>query len=157
MVAECIAVGAGIIYDFMKAQYDWPDDDYNFFTDISTMQRPDDEGRRQQLMQLGQVMAQSPDFNQKAWLADVAKSFHKPAEQYLNMEPPQPPPPDPQVEVLQMKMELEKMKVQAEQQKMQMEVQMKQMELETLQLKINMEKAKSEMRLDVEATIPFEE
>lgn len=147
---EALQTGAKLLYQMMKKTKSWPDREFKFLIDITTMQRPDDEGRRQQLIMMGQMMEKFPQFNVDNWLKDLSLAFMKMPNQYLKspqqmQQEQQDAPPPPEV----MKAQIE---MQALQQKMQMDAQKAQMDMEVAKQEamIQIESMKQEMNLKLQ-------
>ena len=170
VVADAIAMGAQILYRIMMEENQWPDLSFKFTVDITTMLRPDDEGRRQQLIQMGEILMKSPRFREDQWIKDVALAFNKPPEQYLLSDQEfqqkmQNQPPDPEQvkaqmeqQALQMKMQIDQQKAQAElqiaQQKAQIELQLAQQkmqfEAQLMAQKLEFEREMGELKMGLE-------
>lgn len=156
-VKKAIEKGARILYKILAKLYNWPRLDFNFTVDVSTMQRPDDEGRRQQLLQFAQVAKEFPEFKHEAWLQDFSLAFMKPPQQYLYnaQEMQQRQQPDPAIQKAQMEMQIMQAQAQMEMQKMQMEIQIRQQEA---QIEMMEKKAEFQMKMmEMQAKMKMEQ
>lgn len=158
-VAKSIAHGARVLYNVMRETKGWPEMEFNITVDVSTMQRPDDEGKRNQLIQFGQIGGQMPEFKRANWLRDLSVTFHKPPEQYAMtdeeiQQAQANQPPDPEAQKAQMEMQLLQQKAQMDMQKAQMDLQMKQqeaqIELQKAQMEMELKRQEMEMKLQLE-------
>jgi hypothetical protein len=163
-LADAVAQGAKILYNILRPSKGWPQIPFDFTVDITTMRRPDDEQKRADLLQFGQVAAPFPEFRRDGWLQDVAIAFQKAPQQYLyspeeiqQMQQNQPPDPN-QVKAqmeqqkMQMQMQIEQQKAQMELQQMQAELQMQQqkMQMELQQMQAELEMKREEMQMERE-------
>lgn len=169
IVSDAIAEGARLLYNIMRPSKGWPQLPFEFSVDISTMKRPDDNEKRQDLMTFGQIAQPFPEFKRADWLRDVALSFGKPPEQYTfspeEMQQQQqnaPPSPEQQkaqgeqqksqleMQAMQMKMQLEmeqmKQELLIKQQEGQMEIQLAQAKLQIEMQKLGLEREKMQMK-----------
>lgn len=136
ILARAIARGAKIFYSIYGplTTPKWPNYPFLFNTDVSSMQRPDDEGKRAQLIQFGQIAREFPEFRADAWLRDVAMAFYKQPHSYLltpeeMQQKQQQGDPKLEMEIARMQMELQKSQMQLELQAQKNQIQMQQAQL----------------------------
>lgn len=169
VVADAIAKGAKILYNIMRPIKDWPMLPFDFTVDISTMRRPDDNEKRQDLMVFGQTGMQLPEFKRTNWLRDVALAFNKPPEQYVlsdqeiqQMQQAQAQAQAQQLNPEQVKAQTLQMEAQLRQQQMQVELQTKQaeaqMDLQYKQAEMQMKIQEMNAKMEIErAKLALEE
>ena len=156
-VANMISSGSRILYNIIKESQGWPQMAFNFNVDVGTMQRPDDTGRRQELIQLGQILGKFPGFNVPAYLKDVALAFCKPPNQYLmtpqqQQEAAQQQGPNPEQQKLQIQQQQAQAQIQMAQQKMQLDAQAQQQDqqFKAQQMQADMEMQKIKGQIEIE-------
>ena len=145
-VKKAIERGSRILYKLLQGLYKWPQIEFNYNVDLSTMQRPDDEGRRQQLIQFASVAKEFPEFKRPAWLQDFSLAFMKPPQQYTYspQEMQQMQQPDPNQQKAQMEMQIMQAQAQMDMQSKQADLQLKQQEA---QLEIQMKRTEMQMSI----------
>jgi chemotaxis protein histidine kinase CheA len=150
-VAKAIGTGARVLYNILRStvKRDWPEMRFLFNVDITTMQRPDDEGKRAQLIQLEQIAQPFPNFNANNWLQDISLAFLKPPQRYIN--PPQPPQPSPEAQKAQVEIQVMQAKAQTDMQSAQMDLNIKQqlaqLQIQQQQMKLQFEVVEAQLRM----------
>lgn len=155
-IAEAFSHTGKILYMLMREQMGWPPLQFNFEVEMSSMSRPDDSQKRQDLIALAQNAQNFPEFKASAYLKDLAISLGKNPETYLKSpQEMQQQQPSPEQIKAQMDMQIAQQKAQMDMQMKQMEAQMKQQEMQ-LKALLGQKETESKLQL-VDANMQLEQ